>query len=364
MEQKKAYIILANGMVIEGVSFGAAGTKIGEIVFNTGMVGYQETLTDPAYYGQIVMQTYPLAGNYGVNAEDAESDRVWPFGYIVREVCDAPSNFRCQNTLDAYMKENNVIGVCGVDTRSLTRLLRENGVMNGAVTTEYSEATPELLEQIRAYSIQNAVDAVTTSSVKEYNPEGGLTVALMDYGVKRSVIKNLTKRGCRVVQLPANADAQQVQAVNPDGILLSNGPGNPEENAQRIDNLRRIAALGKPIFGISLGHQLVALAAGAKVQKLKCGHHGANQPVTDTVANTTCITGQNHIYAVAAQSVHPAVAQISHVNANDGTVEGLIYKNVPCFTIQFEPTANGGPQNPELLYDEFIARMAQAKGAC
>lgn len=357
MEQKKAYIILANGMVFEGFSFGAEGTSIGEVVFNTGMVGYEETLTDPSYYGQIITQTYPLVGNYGVNGEDAESGKIWAFGYIVREVCDAPSNFRCGKTLDAFLKEQNIIGVYGVDTRRLTRIIRESGVMNGAVTTEYTEATPALMEKIRAYAVTKAVETVTTKSNKLFNENGKYNVALFDYGVKNNIIRNLVKRDCRVTLVPGTTTAQQLESLQLDGIMLSNGPGDPAENVEIIENLRGICALNKPIFGICLGHQLMALATGAKTEKLKYGHRGVNQPVTDYVHDRTYITSQNHGYAVVGESVNTSIADISHVNANDGTVEGVRYKNMPCFTVQFHPEACGGPKDTEYLFDEFVAMM-------
>lgn len=362
----KAFVILANGMTFAGESFGAAGTRVGEVVFNTGMVGYEETLTDPSYYGQIITQTYPLIGNYGVNGEDAESARIWAFGYIVRELCDAPSNFRCKQTLDTYLKEQNIIGVSGIDTRRLTRILRESGVMNGAVTTEY--ATPQdaladtaLMEKIRAYTVTDAVASVTTKEVETYNEDGAYHVALFDYGCKRNIVRSLTKRGCRVSVVPAATTAQELQALGAQGVMLSNGPGDPAEAAVMIENLREIAALGLPTFGICLGHQLMALAMGAKTEKLKYGHRGVNQPVTDLARGRTLITSQNHGYAVVADSVRADCAEVSHVNANDGTVEGVRYKNSRCFTVQFHPEACGGPRDTEYLFDEFVAMM---KGEC
>lgn len=358
----KAYILLANGMAFAGESFGAAGTRVGEVVFNTGMAGYEETLTDPSYYGQIITQTYPLVGNYGINGEDAESARIWAFGYIVREACPAPSNFRCQKTLDAFLKEQGIIGVCGVDTRRLTRILRESGVMNGAVTTEYESAEAALADaalmaRIRAYTVTDAVASVTTGEAKTYNAGGAPHVALFDFGYKQNILRSLIQRGCKVTVVPAGTTADEVKALGADGIMLSNGPGDPAENTAVIENLKAVTHLGLPVFGICLGHQLTALAHGAKTEKLKYGHRGVNQPVTDFAKDRTYITSQNHGYAVVAGTVDPAVAEVSHVNANDKTVEGIRYKHIPCFTVQFHPEACGGPRDTGYLFDEFLAMM-------
>ncbi len=359
---KNAFLVLANGMVFAGENFGATGTSVGEVVFNTGMVGYEETLTDPSYYGQIITQTYPLVGNYGITDEDAESARIWAFGYIVREVCDAPSNFRCKKTLAAFLKEQNIIGIAGLDTRRLTRIIRESGVMNGALTTEYETAADALadtalMEKIRAYNVVDAVDSVSTTETKTYNEAGAPHVALFDFGYKNNILRNLVKRGAKVTVVPAKTTAQQLKTMQLDGIMLSNGPGDPAENTQIIENLKEIQALGLPIFGICLGHQLMALANDAKTEKLKYGHRGVNQPVTDFAHDRTYITSQNHGYAVVGDTVPENVAEISHANANDGTVEGLRYKKIACFTVQFHPEACGGPKDTEYLFDEFFAMM-------
>lgn len=363
----KAMLVLANGMVFEGKNFGAQGTRIGEVVFNTGMVGYEETLTDPSYYGQIITQAYPLVGNYGVNGEDAESGRIWAFGYIVREACDTPSNFRSKKTLDAFLKEQNIIGLEGIDTRRLVRVLREAGVMNGALTTEYGTAEEaladgKLMDAIRSYAVTDAVKSVTTGEPEVAGEGGKYRVALFDFGCKRNIVRCLVKRGCRVAVVPADTTAGALKDMDLDGIMLSNGPGDPAENVGIIENLREIARLGLPIFGICLGHQLMALAQGAKTEKLKYGHRGVNQPVTDLVRGRTYITSQNHGYAVVGNSVDATVAEVSAVNANDKTVEGLRYKNFDCFTVQFHPEACGGPRDTEYLFDEFIAMMAKRKG--
>lgn len=362
----KTFLVLANGTVLEGQHFGAAGTRVGEVVFNTGMVGYEETLTDPSYYGQIITQSYPLMGNYGVNGEDIESDKIWAFGYIVRELCDAPSNFRCKKTLDEFLKEHGIIGLAGVDTRSLVRLLRESGVMNGALTTEYATAEEALadealMKKIREYSVTEAVASVTRDTTVVLNEGGKYHVALFDFGCKNNIQRNLVARDCKVSVVPANTTAEQLKEMKLDGIMLSNGPGDPAENVQIIENLKEIARLGVPIFGICLGHQLMALAQGAQTEKLKYGHRGVNQPVTDLAHGRTYITSQNHGYAVVGESLDKSIGQVSHVNANDGTVEGIRYNNMPCFTVQFHPEACGGPKDTEYLFDEFVDMM---KGGC
>lgn len=363
-----AYLLLANGMVLEGSSIGCTGTTVGEVVFATGMVGFQETLTDPSYYGQIITQTYPLIGNYGLNSQDYESPRIWAKGYIVREACRAPSNFRCEKTLDEFLKENNTIGIEGVDTRRLTRTIREKGVMNGAITTEFDpaqepEKRAELMEKINAYAVVGAVKAVTCREMRTYNPEGKFHVALLDLGCKNNIVRCLEKRGCRVTVVPGTMDPQQILQLKPDGLMLSNGPGDPAENTQIIANIAELLDTGIPAFGICLGHQLTALAAGAQTCKLKYGHRGANQPVTHVGGTRTYITSQNHGYAVMGETLPAEKGQVSYINANDKTCEGVDY-SAPwnCRTVQFHPEASGGPKDCEFLFDEFIGRMAAAKG--
>ena len=373
----QSYLILANGQVFRGQSIGCPGTTIGEVVFATGMVGFEETLTDPSYYGQIITQTYPLIGNYGMNSEDVESGKIWAKGYIVREACKTPSNFRSEETLDAFLKKNGIIGIEGVDTRSLTRTLRESGVMNGAITTEFDpDAEPEkkaaLMPAITAYAVTEAVATVTCTAPKTFEPttnvidgrevETPLHVALLDLGCKNNIVRCLQKRGCRVTVLPGTATAAELAALNPDGLMLSNGPGDPAENVGIIANIKEMLDTGIPTFGICLGHQLTALAAGAKTRKLKYGHRGANQPVTSPAKQRTFITSQNHGYAVMADTLPEAVGKMSYFNANDGTCEGMDYFKWNCFTVQFHPEANGGPKDTEFLFDEFVKRMLAAKG--
>ena len=355
-ESRKAYLLLADGTVFEGRSMGAEGTVIGEVVFTTGLTGYQETLTDPSYYGQIVTQTFPLIGNYGVNDEDFESDKSYVSGYIVREWCDTPSNFRCSGNINDFLKKQNIIGIHSIDTRCLTRIIREAGVMNGVITTEnVYEKKEEFLKQINEYKIKDAVNTVTGDHNRIYGSEGHkYRVVLFDFGYKRNIRNELVNRGCEVIVVPANTTAEQVKELAPDGIMLSNGPGDPSENTEVIENLKEVGKLSIPIFGICLGHQLLALANGAKTQKLKYGHRGANQPVIDKELDKTFVTSQNHGYAVVGDSMDPDTAVVSHINANDGTCEGMRYKKIKAFTVQFHPEAHGGPQDTAYLFDEFI----------
>ena len=283
-QNMQAYLILANGRILKGKSLGCQGTTVGEVVFATGMVGFEETLTDPSYYGQIITQTYPLIGNYGMNSEDKESGKIWAKGYIVREACTTPSNFRSEETLNTFLKENGIIGIEGIDTRSLTCILRESGVMNGAITTEFDpETEPEklaaLMPIIKAYAVTGAVDAVTCTEPQCFAPTAGvaegeepLHIALLDLGCKKNIVRCLCKRGCRVTVLPASTTLAELKALAPDGLMLSNGPGDPAENVQVIANIRDMLDTGIPAFGICLGHQLTALAAGAKTCKMKPPH--------------------------------------------------------------------------------------------
>ncbi len=358
-QSEKAYLMLANGQVFEGKSLGAKGTVIGEVVFTTGLTGYQETLTDPSYYGQIVTQTFPLIGNYGVNHEDNESARSYVSGYIVREACDVPSNFRCQGNIRDFLSEHNIVGICNIDTRKLTRIIRETGVMNGIITTEdiYSKKD-ELLEKINSFSIKDAVKSVTNNEILTYSNENPkYKVVLFDFGYKRNIRQELVKRGCEVIVVPAETTAEQVKKLNPDGIMFSNGPGDPAENVMIIENIKEIQKIGVPIFGICLGHQLMALANGGKTEKLKYGHRGANQPVIDLESGLTYVTSQNHGYAVVGDSIPAEVGHVSHINANDKTCEGIRYSVVNAFTVQFHPEAHGGPLDTSYLFDEFVSAM-------
>lgn len=363
---KKAHLILENGMVFSGCSVGKQGTVIGETVFATGMTGYQETLTDPSYYGQIVTQTFPLVGNYGVNSADGESARCYLTGYVVREWCELPSNFRCEGSLARFLEDNGVVGIYGIDTRALTKVIRESGVMNGAITTEEQFDKEALLERLREFKITDAVKHVSCTEQKEFPAKGEekFHVALFDFGYKFNIRRELQKRGCRVTVVPYSTTAQQIRALAPDGIMLSNGPGDPAENVQVIENLKEIMELDIPMFGICLGHQLMALANGASTRKLLYGHRGANQPVIDLDHDHTFVTSQNHGYAVVSETVDPSVGYVSHVNANDKSCEGIKYLHHPAFTVQFHPEACGGPQDTSYLFDEFIALMEKGEATC
>lgn len=358
-QSEKAYLMLADGQVFEGRSFGAKGTVIGEVVFTTGLTGYQETLTDPSYYGQIVTQTFPLIGNYGVNSADNESAKSYVSGYIVREWCNMPSNFRCEGNINDFLINHNIIGICNIDTRRLTRTIRETGVMNGIITTENVHENKDVfLEKIRTFSIKDAVKNVTIPEIRTYESEHKkYRVVLFDFGYKRNIRQELINRGCEVIVVPANTTAEQVRGLNPDGIMFSNGPGDPSENVEIIANIREIQTLGIPIFGICLGHQLMALANGGRTEKLKYGHRGANQPVIDLESGLTYVTSQNHGYAVIGDSIDSSVGHVSHINANDKTCEGIRYTAVNARTVQFHPEAHGGPLDTAYLFDEFIETM-------
>ena len=345
-----------NGITFEGNSFGAKGEAVGEIVFTTGMTGYLETLTDPSYYGQIVMQTFPLIGNYGVIPADFESSDVHIKGYIVNQWCQYPSNFRSEGDIDIFLKRHGVVGIWGIDTRHLTKIIRENGVMNGVISDKKPEG--EVIEALKNYTVQNAVSAVTRTSTETFG-EGKYRVALMDFGCKQNIIRRLAAHGCTVTAMPAYTSAEELAGF--DGVMLSNGPGDPAENTEIIENLSRLCKMNVPIFGICLGHQLLALANGAKTEKLKYGHRGGNQPVRDTDRDRVYITSQNHGYAVVSGSLPQTAGYISHINANDGTCEGIKYTNIPAFSVQFHPEAAGGPQDTEYLFDEFVQLMEEVK---
>lgn len=357
--QRKAFLVLENGDVYEGTAFGAEKEATGELVFTTAMTGYLETLTDPSYFGQIVCQTFPLIGNYGVIPSDFESKKPALTAYIVRELCQQPSNFRCDGVLDTFLKDNDIPGICGIDTRCLTKTVREYGVMNSAIL--YREPTKDDIEGLKGYRVTNAVKSVTTDKPERFEAEDGeLNVVLMDFGAKNNIRRELVKRGCNVTVVPGSTTAEEIKAMNPDGIMLSNGPGDPEENTEIIAEVKKLCEYKIPTFGICLGHQIMALSQGAKTEKLKYGHRGANQPATDTQTGRVYITSQNHGYAVVADTL-PENAYESFVNANDGTCEGVTYKDMPVFTVQFHPEACGGPLDTSFLFDRFIKMMKEEK---
>ena len=351
------YLILENGQVFKGRSFGASGQVIGEIVFTTSMTGYLETLTDPSYYGQMVVQTFPLIGNYGVISADFEGETPALKAYIVRTWCQKPSNFRSEEDLDTFLLRKNVVGLWDIDTRALVKIIREYGVMN-AILTDELEAGEAAMKQVKAYQIQDAVAAVTCKQARTIPAEDAKkTVVLWDFGAKRNIARELNLRGCDVVHLPAGAKAEELLSCKPDGIMLSNGPGDPAENTGIIAELSRILKADIPVFGICLGHQLLALAKGGRTMKLKYGHRGANQPVLETATGKVYITSQNHGYAVCLDESLPGQARASFVNLNDQTCEGIDYLDIPAFSVQFHPEACGGPLDTRYLFDRFIDLM-------
>ncbi|MCR5435919.1 MAG: carbamoyl phosphate synthase small subunit [Treponema sp.] len=385
----KAYLILQDGTLFEGNSIGIEGSTIGETVFTTGMTGYLETLTDPSYFGQIVTQTFPLIGNYGVIPEDFESRKPWVKGYIVRELCEKPSNFRSEGSLDDFLKQHDIIGIAGIDTRALTKKLRESGVMNGMIVSGKKAENLEknktgLLQKIREYKIERAVEKVSnkegeslplahTSLLTTLSPKGDTPlktpkhIVLWDFGAKANIQRELEKRGCKVTVVPYNTTAEEIIKMQPDGVMLSNGPGDPAENVGIIQEINKLCTYNKEltgsspamtegvisIFGICLGHQMLALARGCKTSKLKYGHRGGNHPCKDTLTDRVYITSQNHGYAVESSSL-PEYAKITFVNVNDETVEGITYTDIPAFSVQFHPEACGGPHDTNFLFDKFL----------
>lgn len=348
---KKIYLVLEDGSVFPGESVGAEVDSVGELVFTTGCCGYLETLTDPSYAGQIVLQTFPLIGNYGVIPSDFEGKSAVR-GYVIHEICDHPSNFRCEGLLRDWLAQQGIPAIAGVDTRALTRRIRDRGVMNAKICRE----VPEDLEEIRSYRVSGVVKQVTRKAPEVYPAEGEerFSVVLVDYGMKKNILRKLTRRGCRVTAVPAETSAEEILALKPDGIMLSNGPGDPEENVFAVEQIRKL--LGKvPLFGICLGHQLTALAVGGKTEKMKFGHRGGNQPVRDLRTGRTWITTQNHGYAVLADSLPQG--EVRFVNANDGTCEGIEYPGLKAFTAQFHPEACAGPMDTGFLFDQFCSLM-------
>ena len=358
----KATLILENGRTFEGESIGSTKDCVCEMVFNTSMVGYQEILTDPSYAGQGVVMSYPLIGNYGVNHEDNESHCPWAEAFVVRHLSERGSNFRNEGTLDTYLKQHNITGIQGIDTRALTKILRNQGTMNGMITCAEHFHMQEVLEQLRAYRVSGTVERVTTKELVRYpvdNPK--YKIALLDFGEKRNMTRCLNARGCDVTLLPAHTPAEEILSGDYDGVMLSNGPGDPADNVEIIAQVRKLYESDLPIFAVCLGHQLMALATGAVTGPLAYGHRGANHPVRDIQAGRVFITSQNHGYVVKSESVDPAVAEVSHVNVNDGTCEGLRYKNKRIFTVQFHPEASPGPQDTEYLFDKFLELVEESK---
>lgn len=368
---KTAYLVLENGKVFQGKTFGAEGEITAEVVFTTGMTGYLETLTDKSYHGQMVVQTFPLIGNYGVIPSDFEGTINGPCAYIVKSWCQNPSNFRSEGDIDTFLKEKGIIGLYDIDTRALTKIIRESGVMNGKIVYDLADVD---WKEIRDYRITGAVESVTAAKgyhvaatgfdgkISDQKVEGRFHVALWDFGLKENIVRELAAHGCNVTVFPGNSTAQDIIAAKPDGIMLSNGPGDPEENVEIISNLNHLLSSGIPIFGICLGHQLLALANGFKTYKLKYGHRGCNQPVKDLKTGRICITSQNHGYAVDSASIDKAIADLRFVNVNDSTCEGIEYLKYPAFSVQYHPEGCAGPKDSELLFKQFVKMMQEKIG--
>jgi len=346
----KAKLILENGSIFEGEAIGFLQETVGEVVFNTGMTGYQEVLTDPSYYGQIVTMTYPLIGNYGLNVDDSESSSAKVRGFIVREACKEPSNFRCELSLEDYLKNNKIMALEKVDTRALTKVLRDNGTMKGIITLEEGLSDSYIKDKLDSFSNKDAVCAVTTDKVYEI-PGKGIHVAVLDYGIKTNILRSFSKRGCRLTIFPADATYEEVMGVKPDLVFLSNGPGDPEDLTEAVKNIKLFIEKKQPIIGICLGHQLLALALGGKTSRLKFDHRGCNHPVKDLEENRVYITTHNHGYYVSSM---PENTEITHISMNDGTVEGMRHKTLPIYSVQFHPEACPGPKDVDKIFDKFL----------
>ena len=372
-----ALLVLADGTSYRGWSFGATGTAIGEVVFNTGMTGYQEVLTDPSYCGQIIVFTYPELGNTGVNPEDAESDKPHLKACIAKNICERPSNWRSTQSLPDYLKEHQIPGIYGIDTRALTRKIRNFGAMNGGISTEILDPN-ELLERVNAapsMSGLNLVKEVTTPDVYEWSEptttawefntdsqtdsEEKFTVVALDFGVKRNILRRLVSHGCRVIVVPADTSIEEILKHQPDGIFLSNGPGDPSADTEGIETAKALLKSDKPIFGICMGHQILGQALGAQTYKLKFGHRGLNQPagLTERIE----ITSQNHSFAIDPDSLNNSDVEISHLNLNDRTVAGVKHKSLPIFSVQYHPEASPGPHDADYLFEQFVQAMKKTR---
>lgn len=360
---RQARLALADGTVYAGTAFGAEGTSGGELCFNTSISGYQEILTDPSYHGQIMVMTYPHIGNYGAHDDDTEAPRPHVAAFVVRDYTAQPSNALAQETLDAYMRRHGLVGIAGVDTRALVRHIRESGVMNAVVSTE-PLTDADLVERARAHPSMDGLELasrVTVEDAFDYATGDGPRVAVYDFGVKQNILRSFAARGCTVRVFPAGTPFEAVQAWQPDGLFLSNGPGDPRAMPGAIDTAKAALATGLPTFGICLGHQLMALASGLDVYKMKVGHRGANAPVKNVERDHVEVTTQNHGFAVDPETVTDAVARVTHVNLNDRTVEGLRFEGRPAFSVQYHPEASPGPHDSAYLFDDFVAMIADAR---
>lgn len=354
----KGYLVLENGQIFEGEKIGSDKDTACEVVFNTGMAGYIETFTDPSYAGQGVVMTYPLIGNYGLTKEDQESRKSWQEAVFVHEIAEIESNFRSTMNIIDFLIENEVPGLQGINTRKLTKVLRENGTMKGKLTNDISNIE-EIIKEIKAHEINHLVEKVSSNQITTCG-EGKINIALLDFGAKQNIINSLVKRNCKVTVFPQDTNYQKLLSDEFDGIVLSNGPGNPEDCKIAIENIKHLyEEYTKPILGICLGHQLMGLATGAKTYKLKYGHRGPNHPVQDVKTKRVCITSQNHGYAIQESSINTQIAEISHININDNTVEGLRYKGKKILTVQYHPEACPGPEDTSYIFDDFIKQIIE-----
>ncbi len=347
----KAYLVLEDGEVYEGAYFGYSAPVIGEVVFTTGMTGYLETLTDPSYHGQIIVQTFPLIGNYGVIEADFESQHVGASAYIVKHWCQEPSNFRSEGTLDTFFEKTKVTGLCEIDTRAVTKHIRERGNVNGIITDDPKNVDYEALRNYHSFCpVQN----VSTTKIYEEKSSGKYRIAIMDFGIKAGMKNELLNRGCDLIVFPHDTPVERILAEQPDGILLSNGPGDPKENVRALQTIGELLKQKTPMMGICLGHQLLALASGFDTEKMKYGHRGTNQPVKDIWNEKVYISSQNHGYTVKRSNIDKRIASESFINVNDGTCEGIFYKKQPVFSVQFHPEASCGPRDTLFLFDKFL----------
>ncbi|MFD1849123.1 carbamoyl phosphate synthase small subunit [Oceanobacillus bengalensis] len=348
----KRQLVLEDGTVFIGEGFGSERLRAGEVVFNTGMTGYQEVITDPSYFGQIVTMTYPLIGNYGINRDDFETVTPFIHGFVVKEVSEYPSNFRNDESLDHFLKANDIPGISGIDTRKLTKIIRKQGTMK-AMIADTSRSLEEIVNQLKG--IELPTDQVKmTSTIKPYVVPGrGMRIVMVDFGAKHGILRELTKRDCHITVVPYNYSAENILRLKPDGIMLTNGPGDPKDVPEAIEMIKQV--IGKiPIFGICLGHQLLALANGADTEKMKFGHRGANHPVKDIQTNKTYLTSQNHSYAVSKTSLENTGLELTQVALNDNTVEGIKHILYPAFSVQYHPEASPGPEDTNYLFDDFL----------
>ncbi|MDX8364998.1 carbamoyl phosphate synthase small subunit [Cytobacillus sp. IB215665] len=355
----KRQLILEDGTVFVGKAFGSEKDTVGEVVFNTGMTGYQEILSDPSYCGQIVTLTYPLIGNYGINRDDFESITPAINGFIVKEFSEHPSNWRNQYTINEYFKAQNIPGIAGIDTRKLTRIIRHHGALKGAICSMDVDVA-EMIKHLSSTTLPtNQVEKVSTKSPYP-SPGRGYKVVLVDYGMKHGILRELNNRNCDVIVVPYNVTAEEILRLSPDGVMLSNGPGDPMDVPEAIDMINGI--IGKvPLFGICLGHQLFALACGASTEKMKFGHRGSNHPVKNLETGKVDITSQNHGYTVNEQSISSTKLNVTHIALNDGTIEGLAHQDYPAFTVQYHPEASPGPEDANGLFDEFMSLIETYK---